>query len=519
MGDSARDTTTETTFLSIIDEAPDAIFVGTGGRFAFVNKAMCSLIGVAAADDLIGTPALDIVHPDYRQAVKERMRALDESGTRQPAREVVFLHADGSEIPVETKATPITYEGRDSSLVFVRDITERKAVEAELAYQHDLMQYVIEHDRSAIAVHDTDLRYIYVSQRYLDDYRVTEAEVIGKHHYDVFPDIPEKWREVHRRALAGEVLRADEDFFIREDGSVDWTSWECRPWYEKDGSIGGIILYTEVINARKEAEQELARHRDHLEEIVAERTRELEQLNVELAEATKAKSAFLASMSHELRTPLNSIIGFSGMMLQGMVGPLSEEQEKQIGMVYRSGRHLLSLVDEILDLTKIESGLVTIEYETFDPSTVLSEVAGALSPLATEKALEVVVRPSADLGLISSDYGKVKQVLLNLAGNAVKFTDFGRVELAAFAGSDEHVEFTVTDTGPGIPAEHVEKIFEPFVQIEGGAQSKPGGTGLGLSICREFALLLGGEITVESEIGSGSAFTFRLPRRPPDDGP
>lgn len=138
-----------------------------------------------------------------------------------------------------------------------RDVTERKNADSALAHSHDLMRYIIEHNRSAVAVHDRDLRYIYVSQRYLDEYKVKEKDIIGKHHYDVFPDLPQKWRDVHQKALRGEVLRAEDDPYQREDGTVDWTRWECRPWYEADGSIGGIIVYTEVITERKKAEEAL----------------------------------------------------------------------------------------------------------------------------------------------------------------------------------------------------------------------------------------------------------------------
>jgi len=148
----------------------------------------------------------------------------------------------------------------------VQDITERKRNERELVHSRDLMRYIIEHNRSAVAVHDKELKYLYVSQRYIDDYRVKEKDIIGKHHYDVFPDLPEKWREVHRRALRGEISSAEKDLYIREDGTADWTRWECRPWYEGDGSIGGIILYTEVITERIRIENELMylSYHDHL---------------------------------------------------------------------------------------------------------------------------------------------------------------------------------------------------------------------------------------------------------------
>ena len=135
--------------------------------------------------------------------------------------------------------------------------SNRKRSEKQLIHSHDLMDYIISHARSAIAVFDRDLKYIYVSTRYLTDYKVKEQHVIGKCHYDVFPDLPQKWKDVHQKSLAGEVLSAEEDPYYREDGSVHWTRWECRPWYESDGSIGGIIIYNEVINEWKKIEETL----------------------------------------------------------------------------------------------------------------------------------------------------------------------------------------------------------------------------------------------------------------------
>lgn len=150
----------------------------------------------------------------------------------------------------------------------VQEVTERKKAETDLQHSQELMQYVVEHANSAVAVHDRDLNYIYVSQKYLDDYKVKDRNVIGKHHYEVFPDLPQKWRDVHQRALAGEVCSADDDPYYRDDGSVEWTRWECRPWYEAEGTIGGIIVYTEVITKRKQAELEYIKTADQLKLIL-----------------------------------------------------------------------------------------------------------------------------------------------------------------------------------------------------------------------------------------------------------
>ena len=168
------------------------------------------------------------------------------------------IDLENSSIHIEVFMNPIIIDNKViATSCFGRDITKRKQTEQALAHSHDLMRYIIEHNRSAVAVHDKNMKYIYVSQRYLDDYKVKAQDIIGRHHYDIFPDLPQKWRDVHQRVLAGEVVSAEDDSYVREDGSMDWTRWECRPWYEADGSIGGLIVYTEIITERKRAEEAL----------------------------------------------------------------------------------------------------------------------------------------------------------------------------------------------------------------------------------------------------------------------
>ncbi|HPR32498.1 MAG TPA: PAS domain-containing protein, partial [Prolixibacteraceae bacterium] len=157
---------------------------------------------------------------------------------------------------------------KNEFLAIINDISKRKDVEKERMHFHHLMQYVIEHNQSAVAIHDKNLNYIYVSQRYLHDYQITEPNIIGKNHYDVFPDLPQNWRDVHQRALNGEIVSADNDPYYRSDGRVDWTRWECRPWYDSDGSIGGIIVYTEVINEQKKREQQIQQLNTQLEQLI-----------------------------------------------------------------------------------------------------------------------------------------------------------------------------------------------------------------------------------------------------------
>jgi len=199
------------------------------------------------------------IHPDDRAAVEQSNLSVIRDRRPVPL-EYRVVRPDGTLRVVWAEAGELTLDGEGHPLQLtgiVQDITERKKAEKKLKHMHDLMDYVISHAQTAIAVHDKDLRYIYVSDQYLQQYNIEEKDVIGKHHYDVFPDLPQKWRDVHQRVLAGAVEGKEEDPYFREDGTMDWTRWQCRPWYEADGSIGGLIVYTEVITERKRREEAL----------------------------------------------------------------------------------------------------------------------------------------------------------------------------------------------------------------------------------------------------------------------
>ena len=273
------------------------------------------------------------------------------------------------------------------------------------------------------------------------------------------------------------------------------------------------------IAERRRAQQELAKHRDHLEELVKKRTAELEkktidleQANIRLKELDRLKSTFLASMSHELRTPLNSIIGFTGIILQGMAGEVNEEQRKQLTMVENSASHLLSLISDVLDISKVEAGKVELSLEEFRLDDIAGEVVETLSPAANEKGLELVTEVP-DGVMLFSDRRRMKQVLMNLAVNAVKFTDQGNVTIAARVPGDENLEVRVIDTGMGIKKEHMDKLFQPFPQIDVSLNKRHEGTGLGLHLTKKLVNLLGGDISAKSEYGRGSEFTFTIPLR------
>jgi signal transduction histidine kinase len=256
--------------------------------------------------------------------------------------------------------------------------------------------------------------------------------------------------------------------------------------------------------------EEVLRHSEELENRVAERTAELAVAMEKAQAADQLKSAFLATMSHELRTPLNSIIGFTGIMLQGLTGPLNEEQLKQMRMVQSSARHLLALINDVLDISKIEAGQLELSNTAFDLRSSIERTARIVSPLAEKKGIDLRLEIGADVAVAVTDQRRLEQVILNLLNNAVKFTDKGYVSVSCRNENDRYV-LSVTDTGVGIREEELPGLFRPFHQIDSGLARKHEGSGLGLSICEKLMEMMGGSIGVESQWGKGSTFTVRFP--------
>ena len=266
--------------------------------------------------------------------------------------------------------------------------------------------------------------------------------------------------------------------------------------------------------------RELRQLNDNLEDRIRlatleleERNRRLEWQSRELEKASRLKSEFLASMSHELRTPINAVLGYTSLMREEIYGELTEKQKSGLEKINSASQHLLDLINDILDLSKIEAGKMPVYLEEVSLQHVLTELGEAVEPLIREKALEFVVDAGDELPPLFTDRTKLKQILLNLLSNAVKFTSKGEVRIAAARDGRDHVRIAVQDTGIGIKPEDVEKIFDDFRQVDQSPTREYGGTGLGLSITRKLIALLNGDIEVSSTYGRGSEFIVRLPVR------
>jgi PAS domain S-box-containing protein len=315
--------------------------------------------------------------------------------------------------------------------------------------------------------------------------------------------------------------------YIRKDKGIIWVKVTVS--IVKDEARKPLYFISQIEDITKSEETENTIRKMNLElrtsqvsllnilEDVNEKSDELKRIAVELKaskeraeDADRLKSAFLATMSHELRTPLNSIIGFTCIILDGLSGPINDEQKKQLNMVYNSAKHLLSLIQDILDVSKIESGQLKINISRFKIHTAIEGVIQSVKPLANSKGVSLCVKYDTQAEEIESDPRRVEQILLNLLSNAIKFTEKGEVKVECHI-IDGQVITRITDTGIGIKPEHMDRLFKPFIQIDDGLSRRYEGTGLGLSICKKLIEMLGGSINARSEYGKGSVFTFTLP--------
>ena len=406
--------------------------------------------------------------------------------------------------------------------IAVDDLAELKRQEAVLRATSHRLQLFVEHAPAAIAMFDRDMHYVVASRRWALDFGLEGRDILGRSHYEVFPEIPESWKQMHRRGLAGEVLRCDDDRFVRADGTVQYLRWEILPWQAGDGAVGGIVIFTEDITQLRAAEEQVRRHNAELERRVEARTAELELARAQAESASVAKRVFLANVSHEIRTPMNAILGLSHLLAEDL-GEDAQSRDK-LSKIDTAAQHLLDIVNDVLDLSRLETGHLALEAVEFSPLELLDQVRSLTSADAQAKGLTFTSDATDLPATLIGDPARLRQSLRNYVENAIKFTERGSVVVRAAVVEESDREllarFEVVDTGAGISDDAQARLFEPFEQADASASRRHQGPGLGLAITRRLAQTMGGEAGVSSCRGAGSTFWFtaRLRKSTPVSG-
>jgi two-component system CheB/CheR fusion protein len=461
-------------------------------RVIYLNAAASRRFGLDP-DAAIGSRLSQLLDVHYPTATSkaEAEAALEARGEWRG--EVEYRIRDGRRYDIEARISALNDDDgeRIGSLGVLRDVTDRKQAEA---LAHERQQYLETSLRNVpivAAITDTDLRYRWIYQPH-PDFDPTQA--VGKRDDELDPDDPgvEDLMQLKREVLHHQESLTREIRFHRSDGDRIY-EMTVDPMYDAEGRVVGLKTAGLDITERLEREDEL-------------------RVAKQAAEAANAsKAAFLAAMSHELRTPLNAITGYVDLMELGVPDDLTAAQRRQVDRIKVSARHLRQLIEEILQFARVDAGQESYDIAAIQLADLVEEVRAILLPLAEKQGIEFRVTTDQAPETVRSDPRKLRQILLNLLGNAVKFTEKGRVELRIDPAEDGHLRFHVIDTGKGMVAEEIDHIFEPFWQSDSSLTREAGGSGLGLAISKRYVEMLGGDISVRSAPGSGSAFTVVLP--------
>ncbi|HEY0466074.1 MAG TPA: PAS domain-containing protein, partial [Polyangiaceae bacterium] len=456
----------------------------------FLSQRSKELLGYAP-DALLDAKNKDrLVHPEDRARVAESMERYIKGETPLFECEYRRLCGDGSYLWILARGRVIARDAAGKPLRIVgthRDIAERRQAQEALQNREALLREFITHTPAAIAMLDRQMCYVQASRRWLSDYKLSGEDIIGRCHYDVFPDIPERWKEIHRRVLAGAVESCAEDPFPRADGGTEWLQWEARPWREAGGQIGGVIFFTQVITERKELGMRL------------------EAQNRQLASSNAELEQFAYVASHDLQEPLRAVAGCTQILAQRYRGRLDGDADELVAHIVDGSARMKALIEDLLSLSRVSSQAVPLR--PVDTAEAFRRAMTHLQGRVAEQGAQV---STDSLPLVRGDFTQLVQLFQNLIGNALKYRRAGvtpRVTVTAQSSATEH-EFRVTDNGIGIESQYFDRIFGVFQRLH--TRDEYPGTGIGLAICRKIVERHGGRIWIESTTGDGTTFHFTL---------
>lgn len=516
-------------FRQIFDSAPDAVFLISAdgedeGRIVAANSAADRMHGYDAGN-LKGKSISELDAPEAAEEVPDRLRRL--ANGEFLTFEIDHVHKDGSMFPVEVNAFRIFIDGRPYVLAFDRDITERKKAEAERReLQNQLMKTQKYEAELSLAITQSQLQRVaenipgLVYQFVLHSDGTQSITYIGARCREFFGVDPEEMLEdadVFRQCIEPEDVNAVREKVAESARTLERLDLEYRVAVPDRG----IRWYNEIGQPQLQSNGDIVWDGVLLD--VSDR-REVELANEVLAKATRTKDLFLANMSHELRTPLSAILGMTEGLKQGLYGQTTERQMKTLSVVEESGLHLLELINEILDLVKIETGKTSLKLSQINVTQLCNSCLDLVSPQARRKQIELSFNAAWNPPTLLADETRLRQILINLLGNAIKFTPEGgevtlKVELLSdqpYSLGKDTLRLTVSDNGIGIEPSHIESLFEPFKQVDSSLSRKYPGAGLGLALVKQFVTLHSGTVNVESQPGKGSRFIVDLPYLEPE---
>ena len=493
----------EQKYRTVVEQMQDVFFrADEGGLWTFLNPAWTTLTG-HDVDRTLGTHFLGYIHPSDRSIFNDALRPLATGVAENALVEVRFFHRDGGYRWVEASVRAVREDGlATGTMGTLRDTTQRRAAAEERQRLATNIRQLL--DASGEGIYGLDARGVvtFINRRGSEMLGYDASELIGKVLHSVVHHTradgtayPIEECPICTAASKGVPCAVDDEVLWRKDGVPLQVEYAASPVMER-GRVSGAVVNFRDITARKRAELELIVARDMAEA------------------ASRAKSDFLARMSHELRTPLNSIIGFANVLLKNKGDELSDLHLSYLGRIATNGRHLLGLINDILDLSKIEAGRMTLELSPVRLDTLISETVSELEGQHRERPVALRTELPARVNVVVSDEARLKQVLINLIGNALKFTERGEVVVRLETNeSGDPVRLDVRDTGIGIPADRIDAIFNVFEQAEAMINRRFGGTGLGLAISRSLCELMGHRLDATSVEGEGTTMIIHFAER------
>lgn len=499
----------ESNLRALTENINDGILVTHGGHYVFANQRVADMLGYTL-QEMYEVGLIDVVHPDEYPRVLERLQ-LRLAGEWAPEHyETTYVMKNGEPVPVELTAARTMWNGKAAGLVLVRDISQRRKAEKalrEVLEERDQF-FDLSVEMLCIAGYDGSLKDLSPAWEEVLGYT---REELTSHKFIELVHPEDQARAIAEVARLSGGNSATIDFVVRvrgKDGIFRYLQWSALSVHDKQTFYAVVHDITEI----RQVQEELRKARDELELRVSERTAELARAKEDAQLANRAKSDFLSRMSHELRTPLNSILGFGQLLEDDPVNSLSVDQKDYTNEILRAGRHLLDLINEVLDLAKIEAGRIDLIMETVAVHDMIEACHGLIEPMADTYGVKLTFDTSNCQNLaVKADRLRLKEALLNLLSNAVKYNnEGGSVCIDCDRTSTHALRIRVTDTGPGISAQHQAVIFEPFNRLDTEDQEVEG-TGIGLAITQRLVHLMDGELGIDSQPGKGSCFWVELP--------